>query len=174
MLYSIILVKYNCFNILKYNINHLLYMYDSKACFLTTNLKIILKYICSKYINILHCYILWMGLPRGHSGKIFYCRCRRCKEHGFNLWFGKIPWSGKWQVSPEFLPGKFHGQRCLVDHSPWDHKESDTNEWLSTQHILWLFYNLIMQLILEGEQWTSWKEILVPCPGLNLVNLDEN
>ena len=28
------------------------------------------------------------------------------------------------------LPGKSHGQRSLVDYSPWDHKESDTTERL--------------------------------------------
>lgn len=59
MLYSIILVKYGCFNILKYNINHLLYMYDSKTYFLTTNLKMILKYICSN-ISIF-CIVIFYG-----------------------------------------------------------------------------------------------------------------
>ena len=29
-----------------------------------------------------------------------------------------------------FLPGKFHGQRSQAGYSPWDHKESDTTEWL--------------------------------------------
>ena len=27
-----------------------------------------------------------------------------------------------------FSPGKFHGQRSLVGHSPWGRKESDTTE----------------------------------------------
>ena len=27
-----------------------------------------------------------------------------------------------------FLPGKFHGQRCLVNYSPGGHKELDTTE----------------------------------------------
>ena len=34
----------------------------------------------------------------------------------------------KWQPTPVFLPGKFQGQRSLVGHSPWGHKESDTTE----------------------------------------------
>ena len=29
------------------------------------------------------------------------------------------PWSRKWQPTPVFLPGKFHGQRSLVGSSPW-------------------------------------------------------
>ena len=27
---------------------------------------------------------------------------------------GKIPWQRKWQSTPVFLPGEFHGQRSLV------------------------------------------------------------
>ena len=45
--------------------------------------------------------------------------------------FGEIPWSRKWQPGPVLLPGKFHGQRSLVDYSPWSCKESDTTEQLS-------------------------------------------
>ena len=48
------------------------------------------------------------------------CQFRRCKRCRFNLWVRKIPWSRKWQPAPVFLPGKFHGQRNLVDYSPWD------------------------------------------------------
>ena len=45
---------------------------------------------------------------------------------------GKIPWSRKWQPTPVFLPGTFHGHRSLAGYSPWDHKESATTECLST------------------------------------------
>ena len=44
----------------------------------------------------------------------------------------KIPWRRKWQPSPVFLPGKFHGQRSLVDYSPWGCKESDMSECTHT------------------------------------------
>ena len=44
---------------------------------------------------------------------------------------GKIPWSREWQPTPIFLPGKSHGRRSLVRHSPWGHRESDTAERLS-------------------------------------------
>ena len=30
-------------------------------------------------------------------------------------WVGKIPWKRKWQPNAVFLPGKYHGQRSLVD-----------------------------------------------------------
>ena len=31
-------------------------------------------------------------------------------------------WKRKWQPAPVFLPGEFHGQRSLVDYSPWGGK----------------------------------------------------
>ena len=34
----------------------------------------------------------------------------------------------KWHPTPVFLPGKFHGQRSLVNYSLWGCKESDTTE----------------------------------------------
>ena len=40
----------------------------------------------------------------------------------------KIPWSRKWQLTPIFLPEKFHGQRSPVGYSPWGRKESDMTE----------------------------------------------
>ena len=36
--------------------------------------------------------------------------------HWFNPWVGKIPWRRKWQPTPVFLPGKFHGQRSLMGY----------------------------------------------------------
>ena len=44
---------------------------------------------------------------------------------------GRSPGSRKWQPSPVFLPGKFHGQRSLVGYSPWGRKESDMTEELT-------------------------------------------
>ena len=49
----------------------------------------------------------------------------------FNLWVGKISWRRKWQPPPVLLPGKSHGRRSLVGHSPWGHKESDPSEGLN-------------------------------------------
>ena len=33
------------------------------------------------------------------------------------------------------LAGEFHGQRSLAGYSAWDHKESDTTEWLTRSYI---------------------------------------
>ena len=50
--------------------------------------------------------------------------CRRHKRHWFDPWVRKIPWRRKWQPTPLFLPGEFHGQRSLVGYSPWGHMGS--------------------------------------------------
>ena len=63
-----------------------------------------------------------LGPPRRFGGKESACQSRRCKRHVFDPWVGKIPWSRKWQPTPTFLPGKFHGQRGLADYCPWGFK----------------------------------------------------
>ena len=52
---------------------------------------------------------------------------------------GKIPWKRKWQPTPVFLPGEFHGQWSLAGYSPRDHTESDWTEWL-THTTFWKCY----------------------------------
>ena len=52
----------------------------------------------------------------------------RRKRLGFDPWAGKIPWRRKWQPTPVYLPGEFHGQRSLAGYSPWCREESDTTE----------------------------------------------
>ena len=48
---------------------------------------------------------------------------------------GLIPGLGrKWQPTPVFLPGEFHGQRSLVSYSPWDGKELDSTEHVCQHH----------------------------------------
>jgi len=32
------------------------------------------------------------------------------------------PWRRKWQPTPVFLPGEFHGQKSLVGYNPWGPK----------------------------------------------------
>ena len=62
------------------------------------------------------------------SGKKSACNAG---DNRFDPWVGKIPWRKKCQANPVFLPGKSHGQRRLVDYSPWGHKESDMTERLN-------------------------------------------
>ena len=37
-------------------------------------------------------------------------------------WFGKLPWSKKWQPTPVFLPGNPHGQQSLASYRSWAHR----------------------------------------------------
>ena len=54
------------------------------------------------------------GLPQWSTWRI----CLQCRVPSP----GKIPWRRKWQPSPVFLPGKFHGQRSLTGYNPWGRK----------------------------------------------------
>ena len=40
--------------------------------------------------------------------------CLQCRRPGFDPWVGKILQRREWQLTPVFLPGKFHGQRSLT------------------------------------------------------------
>ena len=42
----------------------------------------------------------------------------------FNLNYFLFTERRKWQPTPVFLHGEFHGQRSLAGYSPWGHKES--------------------------------------------------
>ena len=58
------------------------------------------------------------------------------QEMWVRSWVGKIPWSGKWQPTQIFLPGKFHEQRSLMGYSPRGHRESDMTEHAYTEKSL--------------------------------------
>ena len=69
-----------------------------------------------------------MGFPGGSVVKNLPANAG---DGGSTPYVRKIPWKRKWQPTPVFLPGKPHGQKSLLGHSPWDHKESDTTEQLT-------------------------------------------
>ena len=71
-------------------------------------------------------------LPRWFSGKKSACHYRRCRRCESNPWIRKVPWSRKWQPISVYLLGKSHRQRSLKGYSPWDHKQLDMTERLST------------------------------------------
>ena len=57
-----------------------------------------------------------------------------------------ILWRRKWQPTPLFLPGKFHGRRSLVGYSPWSHKELDRTEQLHF-HFHFMFKSGLLALL---------------------------
>jgi len=46
--------------------------------------------------------------------------CLQCKRCRFDSSCGKIPWRRKWQPTPEFLTGEFHGGRRMVGCNAWE------------------------------------------------------
>ena len=92
------------------------------------------------------------GLHRWHSGKESACQCKRRR---FDPCVRKIHWNRKWQTTPVFLSGKFHGQRSLVSYSPWGCKESDTTVLLSPHTHMHSYF--------KGNSWrvcsgaSTWK-----------------
>ena len=110
-----------------------------------------------------------LGLDPGTS-----CQYRRL---WFDPWVRKISWRRKWQPTPVFWPGKSHGQRSLVGHSPWGHKESDTTRWLNNNNKQYCRYQQITQhpesqffsfCFLIGRVW-SWQ-FYTPLSKLNSLH----
>ena len=54
-----------------------------------------------------------------------------------------ISWKRKSQCTLVFLPGEYHGQRCLAGYSPWGLKESDMTERLTQHSISHLLYSSV-------------------------------
>ena len=55
-------------------------------------------------------------------------------------WVQSLGWEDPLEESmgthSSILAWRIHGQKCLVGHSPWGHKELDTTEQLSTAYAL--------------------------------------
>ena len=67
-----------------------------------------------------------------------------------------MSWRMKWQPTPVFLSGEYHGRRSLVGYSP---KELDTTEWLHTSlRFMWLRF-LAFKSGQDGGVWGLWGHI---------------
>ena len=86
------------------------------------------------------------GFPGGSDGKESICNAGH---------LGLIPGSGRSSEGGHGNPLQDSclenpsGQKSLVGYSPWDHKESDTTEWLGTAR--------------QGDNMPSWRSVF---PGL--------
>ena len=89
--------------------------------------------LCVGVCMCVYAHIYTLGFPGGARGKELAYQCRRPKRLSLSPWVRKIPWRRKWQPTPVFLPGKFHGQRSLVSMvSPWCCKSWTQLKQLST------------------------------------------
>ena len=68
-----------------------------------------------------------------------------CNGRGpsFDPWVKKIPWRRKWQPTPVFWPGEFHGQRRLAGYNPWGSRVR--HDWGTNTFTLSLFHNIVQQ-----------------------------
>ena len=66
----------------------------------------------------------WCSLPGDSNGKE---SSYNVGDPGLTPQLGRCP-EKEMAPTPVFLPGESHGQRSLVDYSPWGHKELDTTE----------------------------------------------
>ena len=60
-------------------------------------------------------------------------------------WVRSLGWEDPLEegtATPQFWPGKSHGQRSLAGCSPWDHKESDMTEHAYTNLVRETFYTI--------------------------------
>ena len=92
-------------------------------------------------------------------------------------------WRREPQPTPILLPGEFHGQRSLVDYSPWDHKYFE-HDWATSvcahththTHIIWYtcvwctYYIYMLKYILIYKIKFPWSYsgycLLIPKPHL--------
>ena len=89
------------------------------------------------------------------------CQCRRCKKCGFDPWVRKAPWSRKWQPTPVFLPGKFHGQRSLAGYNPWCHKESDTTKYACRKCMCSVLFRIDKDLLESCSHVLSFSSVVL-------------
>ena len=67
-------------------------------------------------------YCDYWSFPDGAVVKNLPAKAGDARDLGSTPESGRSPWIRKWQPTPVFLPGKFHGQRNLMGYSPGGHK----------------------------------------------------
>ena len=97
--------------------------------------------------------------PRGAVVKNLTANARGARGAVLIRGLGRSSRGGNGNSHPVFLPGKFNGQRSLVDCSPWGHKESDMTEGVHvcarahhTQRLLSIYS------VLGAKNWLTWKD----------------
>ena len=71
----------------------------------------------------------WWWMLSDENLYVVQCRGRR-----FKSWVRKSPWRRKWQPTPVFLPGKYHGQRSMAGYSPQGRKSRTRLSNLNHHH----------------------------------------
>ena len=89
-----------------------------------------------------------MGFPGGSDGKA--STCNSGDRVRFLGW--EDPLEKEMAILSTLLPGKSHGRRSLIGHSPWGRKESDTTEWLHFHFPHIINYICLSMFFLLGQK----------------------
>ena len=86
------------------------------------------QHLMMNWLTFWNLFALRWGCPGSSDGKE-----SACNTGGLGLipGLGRSPGEGNSYPLPVFLYGEFHGQRSVVDYSPWGPKESDTTKLLT-------------------------------------------
>ena len=69
----------------------------------------------------------------------------------------KVPWSRKWQPTPVFLRGEFHGQRSLAGYNPWGRRVG--HNW-ATEHVLFtIIWSSVLNFIVKYTNIVQFSSI---------------
>ena len=79
-------------------------------------------------------YCDYWSFPDGAVVKNLPAKAGDARDLGSTPGSGRSPWIRKWQPTPVFLPGKYHGQRNLMDYSPRGHKRVRHNWAIEQTH----------------------------------------
>ena len=81
----------------------------------------------TKIYYVLNLYLLYIRYILGFPGGSVVNKPPAKQEMRDQSQYQEDPLEGKWQPTPVFLTGKFHGQRSLVDYNPWGCKRVKHN-----------------------------------------------
>ena len=79
---------------------------------------------------------VWYELPWWIISKKSTCNAR---DVGSVPGSGRFPGERKWQPTPVFLPGEFHGQRSVAGCGPWGYRRVG-HKWLKNKKSVWYIY----------------------------------
>ena len=88
----------------------------------------------------------------------------QCRSPQVDPWVRNIPWRGKWQPTPVFLPGKSHGQRNLVGSL---HEIARVGLVTKLNHhqallVMYVSPTQFLSILLLGEISTTWDMQMIP------------
>ena len=120
-------------------------------------------FLPSALATIWHCHMSGMAAVDSHnclshwailSKEAIFQQTWLCSMARESATTQQLLWSRKRHPTPVFLPGKLHGQRCLVGYSPWGCKELDSAKHTVLSRIINMWF-WICSLVTSSVFFTS-------------------